>query len=145
MIFLSKFCFIWCHKTIKQVPSTCTYVPNIFTGTRKLSFVYCMKVVSLGIVWYICNEKTNRMIDLLRVHKWHNPWSIVGRKQPKQQWNADTKVSKTSFDDLFDDSPEETKEITKKREGKTDTRQSWATVGLGVGDLGEGGGGSERF
>lgn len=81
------------------------------------------------------NEKTNRMIDLLRVHKWHNPWSIVGRKQPKQQWNADTKVSKTSFDDLFDDSPEETKEITKKREGKTDTRQSWATVGLGVGDL----------
>ncbi|XP_078330933.1 uncharacterized protein C8orf34 homolog isoform X2 [Crassostrea virginica] len=56
---------------------------------------------------------------------------IEGRKQPKQQWNADTKVSKTSFDDLFDDSPEETKEITKKREGKTDTRQSWATVGLG--------------
>ncbi|XP_022341487.2 uncharacterized protein C8orf34-like isoform X3 [Crassostrea virginica] len=57
--------------------------------------------------------------------------SKQGRKQPKQQWNADTKVSKTSFDDLFDDSPEETKEITKKREGKTDTRQSWATVGLG--------------
>ncbi|XP_048727135.2 uncharacterized protein C8orf34 homolog isoform X2 [Ostrea edulis] len=50
-----------------------------------------------------------------------------GRKQPKQPWNPDNKVGKTSFDDLFEDYPEETKTVTKKREPTTDTRQTWAT------------------
>lgn len=59
-------------------------------------------------------------------------WWIVGRKQPKQQWNMDTKVGKTSFDDLFDEHPEETKVVTKKKEGTTDARQTWGSMGLRV-------------
>lgn len=62
----------------------------------------------------------------------HGPFishfDLVGRKQPKQPWNPDNKVGKTSFDDLFEDYPEETKTVTKKREPTTDTRQTWATV-----------------
>nr|XP_034317496.1 uncharacterized protein C8orf34 isoform X1 [Crassostrea gigas] len=54
-----------------------------------------------------------------------------GRKQPKQPWNVDTKVGKTSFDDLFDEHPEETKVVTKKKEGTTDARQTWGSMGLG--------------
>ncbi|XP_062573157.1 uncharacterized protein C8orf34 homolog isoform X2 [Saccostrea cucullata] len=56
---------------------------------------------------------------------------MTGRKQPKQSWNPDTKVGKTSFDDLFDGNSEETKNIPKKREGVTDAKHTWATVGLG--------------
>lgn len=44
----------------------------------------------------------------------------------------DTKVGKTSFDDLFDEHPEETKVVTKKKEGTTDARQTWGSMGLGV-------------
>lgn len=57
--------------------------------------------------------------------------SKQGRKQPKQPWNVDTKVGKTSFDDLFDEHPEETKVVTKKKEGTTDARQTWGSMGLG--------------
>lgn len=44
----------------------------------------------------------------------------------------DTKVGKTSFDDLFDEHSEETKVVTKKKEGTTDARQTWGSMGLGV-------------
>jgi hypothetical protein len=44
-------------------------------------------------------------------------------------------VGKTSFDDLFDEYPEETKTVTKKKE-TTNAKQSWATVGLGVNFIG---------
>lgn len=44
----------------------------------------------------------------------------------------DTKVGKTSFDDLFDEHPEDTKVVTKKKEGTTDARQTWGSMGLGV-------------
>ncbi|XP_061182925.1 uncharacterized protein C8orf34 homolog isoform X3 [Saccostrea echinata] len=54
-----------------------------------------------------------------------------GRKQPKQNWNPDTKVGKTSFDDLFDGNSEEMKSVPKKREVLTDAKHTWATVGLG--------------
>ncbi|XP_065940730.1 uncharacterized protein C8orf34 isoform X3 [Magallana gigas] len=57
--------------------------------------------------------------------------SKQGRKQPKQPWNVDTKVGKTSFDDLFDEHPEEAKVVTKKKEGTTDARQTWGSMGLG--------------
>ncbi|XP_061182924.1 uncharacterized protein C8orf34 homolog isoform X2 [Saccostrea echinata] len=56
---------------------------------------------------------------------------MPGRKQPKQNWNPDTKVGKTSFDDLFDGNSEEMKSVPKKREVLTDAKHTWATVGLG--------------
>lgn len=57
---------------------------------------------------------------------------VKGRRQ-KQGWNADNKVSATSFDDLFEGQTksEETKGH-RRTETSKDTRTAWASSGLGV-------------
>ncbi|XP_071144397.1 uncharacterized protein C8orf34 homolog isoform X4 [Mytilus edulis] len=58
-----------------------------------------------------------------------------GRRQ-KQGWNADNKVSATSFDDLFEGQTksEETKGH-RRTETSKDTRTAWASSGLGDDDI----------
>ena len=58
---------------------------------------------------------------------------LAGRKQ-KQGWVSDTKLTTTTFDDLFEEDPRHEDTVKHhRREDKTDIRKAWATnVGVMV-------------